>query len=389
MDLVWQTDVGAGYTGPTVADGRVYLMDRQTDPDQTERVLCFSESTGKPLWQHQYACEYRDIGYQAGPRAAVSIVDGQAFALGAMGHLHCLNAETGQVIWHRDLNKDYEIQREDKHQSRMPMWGIAASPLVYRELVILQIGGRDGACMVALNRADGNEVWRALDDRAQYSAPILVKQAGEDIVVAWTGDSVAGIGAADGNVHWRHVMTPINMPIGVATPIVHENMLFVTSFYDGALMLRLSQDEIDAEEVWRVRGRSEQETEALHSIISTPVWIGDYIYGVDSYGEFRCLEASTGRRVWEDLSATPKARWSTIHFVQNGERTWMFNERGELILARLSPDGFREIGRSKLLAPTLQQLNRRNGVCWSHPAFANGHVFARSDDRLICARLKK
>ncbi len=388
LSHVWEADVGPGYTGPTVAKGRVYLMDRQTEPEQVERVLCFDANTGKPIWQHAYPCPYRDVGYQAGPRAAVTIVDDQAFSLGTMGHLHCYDAATGEVRWKRDLNHDYEIQRDDKENSRMPIWGIAASPLVYKQTIILQIGGRDGACVVALNRSDGSEVWRALDDRAQYSTPVLVQQAGRDLAVVWTGDSLAGIDAVDGTVHWRIVMTPVNMPIGIATPIVHDHQVFVTSFYDGSMLVALSPDKLDATEVWRARGPSEQETEALHSIISTPVWIGDHIYGVDSYGQLRCLEATTGKRVWEDFTATPRARWSTIHFVQNGKRTWMFNERGELIIATLDPSGFHETSRAKLIEPTLQQLNRRKGVCWSHPAFANGHVFVRNDERLVCASLQ-
>ena len=389
LELRWEVEIGPGYTGPTVANGRVYLMDRKAEPEQTERVLCFRASTGEPIWQHTYPCEYRGVGYKAGPRAAVTIVGDVAFSLGTMGHLHCLDAATGDVKWKRDLNKDYEIQRDDKKDTRMPIWGIAASPLAYKDTVILHIGGRNGACVAALKQSDGSEVWRALEDRAQYSTPILVEQAGKDVVVVWTGDSVAGIDAVDGTVHWRLLMTPINMPIGIATPIVSGDRVFVTSFYDGAMMVKLDQEKLEADEVWRARGRSERDTDALHSIISTPVWIGDHIYGVDSYGEFRCLEADSGERVWEDLTATPKSRWSTIHFVQNGERTWMFNERGELIIASLTPEGFEEISRAKLLDPTLEQLNRRGGVCWSHPAFADGHVFARNDERLVCASLKK
>ena len=134
-------------------------------------------------------------------------------------------------------------------------------------------------------------------------------------------------------------------------------------------------------------GPSERDTDALQSIISTPVIIGAHVYGVDSYGELRCLALDTGDRVWENLTATPKSRWSTIHFVQNGDRTWMFNERGELIIGKLTPQGFDEISRAKLLAPTLDQLNQRNGVCWSHPAFANRHVVARNDKELVRANL--
>ena len=100
------------------------------------------------------------------------------------------------------------------------------------------------------------------------------------------------------------------------------------------------------EKIWRRQGRSERNTDALHAMISTPLLEGDYVYGVDSYGELRCLELATGDRVWEDLTAVPKARWSTIHLTVNGSRVFLFNERGELIIARLSPAGYEEISRA-------------------------------------------
>jgi len=122
--------------------------------------------------------------------------------------------------------------------------------------------------------------------------------------------------------------------------------------------------------------------------MATPLLQGDYVYGVDSYGELRCLQANNGDRIWEDLTATPKERWSNIHMVQNGKRVWMFNELGELIISELSPEGFNEISRAKLIEPTEGQLERDGkGVCWSHPAFANKHVFARNDNELVCASL--
>jgi hypothetical protein len=125
----------------------------------------------------------------------------------------------------------------------------------------------------------------------------------------------------------------------------------------------------------------------LHSVISSAILDGDYLYGVDSYGELRCLDANTGERIWESLKAVPKARWSTIHMVRNGDRVFMFNERGELLIARLSPQGFDEISRAKLIDPTPEQLDRHGGVCWSHPAFANKCVFARNDKEIVCANL--
>lgn len=380
----WSQPVSAGYSGPTVADGRVYLMDRRTENgQQTERVLCFDSNRGDPIWQHEYQADYANVGYGAGPRASVTIEDGIAYSLGTMGNVCCLDAKTGDVIWQRDLDRDYRISET----RRMPIWGISGSPLIYRENVILHVGGADGACVVALNKRTGEEVWRALDDRAQYSSPILVKQNGKDVVVCWTGDSVAGINPETGKVYWRFPFLPSRMPIGVATPVVQGNRLFFTSFYDGALMLEMDSPEMTVSEVWRASGPNERRTKALHSIISTPVWLGDYIYGVDSYGELRCLSASDGERVWEDLSAVPRSRWSTIHFVQNKNLTWMFNERGELILAKLTPEEFVEISRVQIIEPTTEQLRQRNGVCWSHPAFADRCIFVRNDQELKCISL--
>jgi len=380
LKVRWRAEVASGYSGPTVADGRVFVTDRVTRPQQQERIHCFDSKSGERIWSHTYDCVY-EISYEAGPRAAVSVEDGRAYALGAMGHLHCLDAATGEILWWRDLNEEYEIG------PRMPIWGIAGAPLLANNLVILHLGGGNGSGVIALDQLTGNEVWRALDDQASYTAPILIEQAGQAVVVCWTGDSVAGMSLEEGKVLWRHPFPPSQMPIGVATPLVKDNMLFVTSFYDGALMLRLLQDEPGVEVVWRKVGRDEKNTEALHSIISTPIWLGDYIYGVDSYGELRCLRAATGERIWEDLTAVPTDRWSTIHFVQRGERVWMFNERGELLLGELTPEGFQEIDRAKILEPTLDQLRQRGGVCWSHPAFAERAVFVRNDRELVCVSL--
>jgi hypothetical protein len=153
-------------------------------------------------------------------------------------------------------------------------------------------------------------------------------------------------------------------------------------------LLRVDPQRLATAEIWRRVGPSEQQTDGLQSTISTPLFIGDHIYGVDSYGELRCLEASTGERVWEDLTAVPKARWSTIHLVRNRDKVWMFNERGELLITTLSPTGLKVISRAQLIEPTTVQLNQRGGVCWAHPAFAYRHVFARNDKSLVCANLE-
>lgn len=381
----WAVPVGAGYSGPTVAGGRVFLTDRLTKPEEVERIHCFDEQTGEQVWSITYPAPYGRIGYQAGPRASVTVHDGLAYALGATGVLHVVEASSGKIRWKKDLADEFDVE--------MPIWGIAGAPLIYEDLVILHIGGKD-ACVVALNRGTGQPVWKALRDRAQYTAPMLARYAGKDVVIVWTGDSVAGIDARTGEVYWRYEWKPRNMPIGISTPVIEGDRVFFTSFYDGSLMLRLVEKngKPGIEKLWQIAGRDERNTEALHSIISTPIFRGDYLFGCDSHGELRCLDAKTGERIWEDLTATPKARWSNLHFVDRVtdgklQETWLFNERGELLIGQLSPQGFTEISRGKLIEPTQEQLRQRGGVCWSHPAFANRCVFIRNDQELVCASL--
>ncbi len=376
LDPVWRVPVGGGYSSPTVADGRVYVTDRLTKPKQVERVHCFDAKTGATLWTHEYDCPYVSVGYDTGPRASVLVHDGAAYSLGGMGHLICFDATDGSVRWQKNLNAEYKI--------RMPIWGIAASPIIEKDLLIVHIGGEDGASIVAFDRRTGKEKWRALKDNASYSAPIVIEQNSQRVLVCWTGERVVGLNPETGKLHWAHPFEQRRMIINIATPVVHGDLIFVSNFFDGSMLLRLKKDELGVEQVWRRGGEDEKNTDALHSIISTPYLKGDHIYGCCSYGELRCLDLRTGDRVWESLKAVPKARWATIHFIEHGDDVWMFNERGELIISRLSPKGFKEISRTKIIDPTKGQLNRRGGVCWTHPAFADRHIYVRNDKELVC-----
>ncbi|MHC4192137.1 MAG: PQQ-binding-like beta-propeller repeat protein, partial [Planctomycetota bacterium] len=338
LPIRWRVKIANGYSGPTVASGRVYVTDRLTTPTAVERVHCFDAMSGKRIWSHTYECSYKNgktVGYPNGPRAAVTINEGRAYSLGTMGHFFCFDAVKGQVLWSKDLKAEYKI--------RMPIWGIAAAPLVEGNLVIVQIGGEDNACIVAFDKVAGSEKWRALNDPASYSAPVIIRQAGKDVLVCWTGKGVVGLDPLTGKLHWQHPFTPSKMVLNIATPVFEIGYLFVSGFYDGSLLLKVDPDELAVEKVWRRKGASERNTDSLHCCISTAVLQADYIYGVDSYGELRCLDLHTGDRIWESLDAVPKDRWSNIHMVRHEDKIWMFNERGELIICKLSPEGFHEI----------------------------------------------
>ncbi|MEM9280864.1 MAG: PQQ-binding-like beta-propeller repeat protein [Verrucomicrobiota bacterium] len=382
---VWSARVGAGYSGPTVAGNGVYVMDRglPDDSHEVERIVCVDRATGELRWVHSYAASYREVGYGYGPRSSVTIVEGRAYALGTMGHLHCLDAATGEVIWAKALVQDYRID--------MPIWGLTASPLVESGVVIVQIGAADdGACVVGFDAGTGEEKWRAFPDKASYVSPIAIEQAGKRVVVVWTGFRIAGMDATSGDVYWELPTRPNKMPINVPGPALNEagDLMFLSVFYDGSRMIRLGQDEVTAEELWHRQGINERNTDALHNMISPPYMKGGYIYGIDSYGQMRCLDPKTGDRLWENIEAVPQGRWGTGFMVLNGDTTWMLTERGELVIAELTPEGFREIDRTRLIEPTTPLKQRPEGtVLWSHPAFAGTQIFARNDRELICVEL--
>ena len=205
IELRWRVPISAGYTGPTVADGRVYVMDRVREPREMERVHCLEWKTGKKIWSHGYDCKYGGVRYQAGPRASVLLEESRAYALGTVGHLHCFDAATGRVLWDKDLNSEHRIQ--------MPDWGIAASPVVEGDLLIVQIGGEDDACIVALNKKTGESVWVKNrpdivgpdnDFKKAFSTPIAVtdKRGREQLICVgpqWT----VSYEPNSGNEIWR------------------------------------------------------------------------------------------------------------------------------------------------------------------------------------------
>jgi outer membrane protein assembly factor BamB len=377
--IKWRAAISSGFSGPTVADGRVYVSDRVVKPEEIERVHCFDRETGKRLWTHSYACKYSDFGYRAGPRASVLIDGGRAYSLGAAGHLVCLDAARGTLQWRHDLRAEYKI--------RMPLWGIAAAPVVEGELLIVQIGGQGEACLCAFDKKSGQPRWQALGDVASYAAPIVIEQAGQRVLVCHTGDRVVGVDARSGRLFWSHPIPWQSWPIGIPTPVVHGDLLLISDAHQGAFLFRLGQAKPEVTLLWNRRRQDAPDKKALHCLNSTPMIHAEHIYGADQRGVLRCLRLSTGEQLWEDKTATTEGNFATIHLVRNGDRTWLFTERGELIVARLTPQGFEPLSRAKLIEPTLEQARLRGGVAWSHPAFAYRHVFARNDKELVCADL--
>ncbi len=219
IPVKWSVEIGSGYSGPTVAKGKVYVTDRIEKPDQQERVLCFDELSGEQVWEYKYDCEYSGVGYPAGPRASVVINNGKAYSLGTMGHLFCFDAATGEVLWKKDLNTEYEVV--------MPIWGVAATPLIVDDNLIVHVSGSNNASIVAFNKNNGEEIWRNLDDRAGYSAPIFIEKDGKRVVVNWTEHSLSGLNPDTGEMYWRFPWKT-GSGMSIATPVLYDDPKYMT-----------------------------------------------------------------------------------------------------------------------------------------------------------------
>jgi outer membrane protein assembly factor BamB len=322
------------------------------------------------------------VSYPAGPRTTPLVSGGAVYTLGAEGNLFCLNLTNGAVIWSRDFKKDYHVST--------PMWGFAGNPLLDGNRLICLAAGPN-TTVVAFDKDTGKELWHALSaEDPGYCSPTIINVGGVRQLIVWDPESVNSLDPQTGAIYWSSNSTAkIRADMTISTPRQMGDLLFLTCFYNGSWMLKLDAAKPTATTLWQSRRISEKNTDGLHSVLSTPFLENGYIYGTCSYGQLRCLNATNGNRIWETFNATTpdgkEMRWANAFIVKNGDRFFLFNEKGDLIIARLTPRGYEELSRAHIIDP----VNRDTGrlVVWSHPAFANRRVYARNDKEIICVDL--
>ena len=388
---LWSEAVGAGYGGPSVQNGKVFVADRvQPEGKSIERVLCFNADTGKPLWKHEYDCPYTKVGYASGPRCT-PLADGEfVYALGTMGDLRCLEAATGKLVWSKNYVKDYS--------ARIPIWGFASHPVIEGDKLICVTGGSGGNLVVAFDKKTGKQLWNSQSLEGTdcgYAAAMIYDFNKVRTLVVWHGKAIVGLDPETGKRIW---IQPFDVRFALTAPTPRQlgDKLFVTAFYEGPMMLKIGTSETP-EVLWRGKGKSErpEQSDKLHSIMPTPFIKDGHIYGICSYGELRCLKVETGERLWETRKPTvgskteegKPTRWGNAFIVEHEDRYFLFNEQGELVIAKLSPKGYEEIDRAKIVKPTNKLAGRP--VVWVYPAFAGKRMFVRNDEALVCVDLGK
>jgi outer membrane protein assembly factor BamB len=363
LPRLWRQPIGPGYSGLAVAAGRVYTMDRPAAPADRERIVCLDAATGQPVWEHVYEARYGKLDYGKGPRGAPTVLDGRVYTLGAVGHLLCLDARAGRVLWSHDLAAE--------SGAKLPTWGFAAAPLVAGDLVIVHAALEPRGCFAAFDRRTGAEVWRSGGDPAGYATPILIRHAGEEILVGWTPEHVVALRPQTGEELWR-VPYKVTYGVSIATPLFREGLVLVAGYWEGSKAIRLGRSASDAALAW-------EENRYLRGLMSQPLYRDGHAYLLDKQHGLVCFELRTGKMLWTDGNRlTPRNRNPQASLVWLGEtdRAVALNASGELVLAELTPRGYRELGRAPVVGET-----------WAHPAFAGEHVFARDDTQVVCVRV--
>lgn len=391
LTVKWSTPVRGGFAGPAVADGRVFVLDYQETPgsrtmDGHERLIVLDEETGALLWQQEWPATYRNLQFKfaTGPRAVPTVDENRVYTLGAAGMLSCFDTETGDLLWRVDAVTDYD--------STVPVQGTSQAPIVEGNLLVAAVGGEPDAKVVAFDKVTGDEVWRSLDNISEtgYSAPIVIDAGGVRQLILWHATAITSLNPETGEIYWNQDFT-IGGGMAITTPVRSGRYLVVSQFFNGSMMLALNPDRPDARVLWQGRNRGElpDQTDTLHSIISTPIVVNDHLYGIGSYGELRGIDARNGERVWESDQMNEQDRWATAYFVRHRDRYFVVNDSGELILARFKPDGYEELDRTHLLRPTTRTRGgisgryRDRAVLWAHPAFANQHIVVRNDETVV------
>ena len=360
--LAWTArGLGEGHATPSVANGRIYGMGLRGND---EAVWALNEKTGKELWSTRIAAGTELQARQGGngSRATPAVSGDRIYTLGVSGDLVCLNASDGKLVWQKSLVKDFG--------GSVPRWGYSESPLVDGDKVIAAPGG-DKSTVVALNKKDGSVAWQCAvpGNEAHYSSAIVASVAGKKQYIHFLSGGVIGMDAATGKLSWRYD-SPANRTANCSTPIYRDNHVFAASGYStggGLAKLATGSEGVAAKEVYF--------TKQMQNHHGGMVLVGDYLYGFDG-SNLTCLEFKTGKLMWSDRSVGKGSVAYADGFL------YCRSERGPVALVEASPMAYVEKSR-------FEQPDRSSASSWPYPVIANGKLYLRDQDVLLCYDVKQ
>jgi outer membrane protein assembly factor BamB len=361
---VWRVKGGVGMSG-VVVQGDTACTLIQTGDQQ--RVLALNSKTGATRWSTPVTAAYSN-GQGDGPRGTPAIVGGSVFVFTGDGTLARLKLSDGSVEWAHNILK--------RHGGRTADYGMACSPLVVGDMVVVTAGATAGT-VVACDIKTGESRWASgRGESAGYSSPAALTVSGVSQVVAFKGGSVSGLDLKSGNELWRYPYKT-DYDCNIATPqLVGGNVLISAGENHGSTMLKVGSktDEFKVEKVWASTGRGS----VMRNEWQTAVHLGDHLYAFDNVGgagpitHLVCVEAATGKQVWR------KDRFGKGNMIAADGKLFATTMNGELVVVRATPTGYKEIGRSSVIEGTR-----------TAPSLSNGRLFIRDGVEVVCLDVRK
>ena len=357
-EVLWDRPVGAGFSAPAVARGRVILYHRLGG---TELVESINPTTGAAIWKSEFPTTYKDdFGFDEGPRATPVVDGGQIYTFSAQGVLRCLEFATGRQVWSLDTHKEYGVSKG--------YFGAASTPLVLGSRVFANVGGADGAGIIALDKDTGRFLWKATDHEAAYSSPVVAEFDGETLVIFFTREGLVALEPASGKVRFeRSWRSRSRASVNAATPIIAGDTIFLSASYGtGSIAVRVKGDTL--EELWS--GEDSIDNHYSTSVLADGVVYG--FHGRQEYGQsFRAIELATGKVLWSE------DRYGAGTVTRVGDRLLLLRESGELTLLAASAEKFQLISEAQILPTEVR----------AYPAIADGLFLARDKNTLVCLKL--
>jgi outer membrane protein assembly factor BamB len=353
---MWKKPIGGGRASFAIAGGRAFTIEQRK---QNEVVAAYDVMTGREVWTHAWPAHFSQwMGGGEGPRATPTWADGFVFALGGTGELYCLDAGTGRPVWHTNILKDAGAKNL--------RWGMAGSPLVTGDAVIVQPGGQGGHSVTAYDRHTGKRLWTALDDRTAYASPMQVTLLGVPQFLVVTASRVAGLSLDRRDVLWEFPWKTDHDANAAQPIVIGDNHVFYSSGYGaGAVVVELTKaaERFTTKEVWRnIRMKNRQSSSVLHD---------GFIYGLDE-GILACLDASTGALKWKG------GRYGHGQVLLAGDYLVITTEEGDLVLVAANPDSRQELAHVPLL----------DGETWNTPAISDGILLVRNTKEMAAIDLR-
>jgi outer membrane protein assembly factor BamB len=350
--ILWKASVGAGFSSFSIAGGRAHTTGNSSD---TDTVFAFDAETGKEVWKHSYPCPLEPKNYEGGTSATPTVADGKVYTLSKAGHIFCLDAASGKVVWQRNAQED--------PGAKPPTWGFASSAYVEGNKVFFNVGSAG----LALDKDTGKILWKSGNGPSGYSTPVPYTMGAQRGVALFLQKGVAGVDPESGKILWEHPWKT-SYDAHIADPIVAGNQVFISSGYGtGCALLRI--DGGKATEVWRNKN--------MRNHINSCVLWKEHIYGIDGNAggnnPLACLDLKTGAVKW----SKPGIGSGSLMLADG--KLIVLGDKGTLIIAEASPTAYQELARAQILS----------GKCWTTPILCGGRIYARNaKGDVVCLDVK-